>query len=306
MLFLAKSLKFDPMIDVSAVILSKSKIKLKELMSISHEFNKGNFDKVVTQIFEHHRPKVIIYDLSLELLKVINAEVFTRVKEAGCFQIGIDNLLRYSAFTDFTLVPSFRINNRYSVFINERVNWGWDSFLIPPPSDVQLVKNNKLLILTGSSDVAGLSKVLPQLLNDHLLTDLEINWVQGPMAQPPDIPINPRHSWVVHFAPDGLGQLMRNCSYGLAVYGVSLFELISYQVPTVTLSPYNGKDDEDMRVLEDDGIALCGSNAEHAVLRLNELVSDDEKFQSIQEICRQLMKKNGSDIIISKIHSILE
>jgi len=306
MLFLAKSLQDYPSTDVSVKILSKSEIKLEQLKLIPHEFIKGKFDAAVAQILLHLNPNVIIYDLSYERLKEVNTDVFGLVQESGCFQIGIDNLLRYSDATDFTLVPAFRINSQYKEFINERVKWGWDTFLIPLPPDVHATNNNKLLVLTGSSDIAGLGKVLPQLLNDQLSADLEINWVQGPMAQPPVVPQNPKHSWVFHVAPDGLGQLMCDCSYGLAVYGVSLFELISYQVPTIALSPYKGKDDEDMQALEDEGIALYGSGAANAILRLNELASDDDKFYSIQQTCSRLMQRNGVNMIVDKIHSYVK
>ncbi len=305
MLFLAKSLQDDPSTDVSVTILSESEIKLEQLKLIPHEFIKGKFDAAVAKILQHLNPKVIIYDLSLERLKEVNTDVFGMVQETGCFQIGIDNLLRYSDATDFTLVPAFRINSRYKEFINERVKWGWDTFLIPLPADVHATNNNKLLVLTGSSDIAGLGKVLPQLLNDQLSADLEINWVQGPMAQLPVIPENPRHKWLVHFAPGGLGELMRNCSYGLTVYGVSLFELISYQVPSVTLSPYNGKDDEDMQVLEAEGIAMYASDPVNAIMRLNELASDIEKFHHIQQSCNRLMKNYGVNLISEQIHSFV-
>jgi hypothetical protein len=306
MLFLAKSLQTEFGLEVSITILTASEIKHEQLQQMSHEFFNGSFDAAVSKILHTLNPRVMIYDLSLERMKEVNNEVLIKVQNAGCFQIGIDNLLLFSGTTQFTLVPAFRINSRYQEYINERVRWGWDSFLIPLPSSVQVTNNNKLLVLTGSSDIAGLGKILPKLLNDQLSADLEINWVQGPLAQPPVLPQNPLHSWVVHIAPEGLGQLMRSCSYGLSVYGVSLFELISNQVPSVMLSPYNGKDDEDMEALEVDGIALFGSDPANAILRLNELTSDDEKFHLIQQSCSRLMQGTGVNIIAEKIQSLVK
>ncbi len=303
MLFLAKSLRADHNMEVSVAVLSPSEIKLKQLYTLPHEYYLGSFVNAVYRILKTVEPEVMIYDLSLERMKETNPEVFRSVRKLGCYQIGIDNLLRYSDVTDFTLVPAFRINSRYKEFIKKNVRWGWDSFLIPLPGNVQATRNNKLLVLTGSSDTAGLGKILPQLFNEKLSVELEINWVQGPLAEAPVIPQNPKHTWVLHVAPEGLGELMSNCSYGLSVYGVSLFELISYKIPSVTLSPYNGRDEEDMQALETDGIALYGSDPANATQRVNELLSSYELFQSMQQTCSHLMQKTGVNTIAELIHS---
>jgi hypothetical protein len=306
MLFLARSLQEDPTIDILVSILTEIEIKLEQLELIPHEFINCEFNEAVGRLLKYEQPKIIIYDLSVDRLSEVKTDTFRLVQKSSCFQIGIDNLLRYSDLTDFTLVPAFRINSRHKQFINDRVKWGWDTFLIPLPNNLFNNNNRELLVLTGSSDYGGYGNYLPTLLNEHLSADLKINWVQGPFARAPSIPQNPKHSWNIHVAPDGLGHLMQKCCLGLTVFGVSLFELISYQLPSVVLSPYNGKDDEDIMALEKDGIALYGANMINSIMRLNELATDEVKFHSIQKKCGGLMQKNGVNAILEQINSYVK
>jgi spore coat polysaccharide biosynthesis predicted glycosyltransferase SpsG len=306
MIFLAKFLQSEGDIDIRLCILTASEIRQEELKSFPHEYIQSTLEDGISLILDANKPSVMVYDLSLEHLKKITPELFRIVRDRGCYQIGIDNLLWYSELTDFTLVPAFRINSQFQQYVNSRVRWGWDSYLIPIPEDIFATRNNKLLVLTGSSDVAGLGKILPQLLNDNLTYDFEINWVQGPLAPPPKLPLNPKHSWLVHVAPDGLGNLMRHCSFALTIYGVSLFELISYQVPSVAVSPYNGKDDEDMQALEDAGIAFYGTDLINAIFRLNNLASDKTIFKKTQQKCCGLIQETGAALIAERIRSAIK
>jgi len=297
MIFLGNKLNKKQLFDCSLAVLSSTDVVRHQLNQIHHQFYRGSLSEAVENVMQQDRFDVLIFDLSLERLNEVNPSLFENVRKQNIHQIGIDNLLRFSEFTDFTLVPAFRINSQFNQYINPKVKWGWNSYLLPLPEQVYPTHNNKLLVLTGSSDIAGLGQVLPTLMNTILADEIEINWVQGPMAKAPVVPDNPKHQWKIHVSPNGLESLMRECGYGISVYGVSLFELLSFQVPSVTLSPYCGKDDEDMQALEDAGIALYGSSAEHAVQRLNQLISAPELFKSLQHSCAGLMKHTGVEMI---------
>ncbi len=297
MIFLGTELNKKPLFDCSLAVLISTDIVWQQLNQIHHKFYHGSLCEALENIIQQDHFDELIYDLSLGRLNEINPSLFEIARKQNIFQIGIDNLLRFSEFTDFTLVPAFRINSQFNQYINPKVKCGWNSYLLPLPEQVQPTHNNKLLVLTGSSDIAGLGQVLPTLMNTLLADKIEINWVQGPMAKSPVMPINPKHQWKIHVSPNGLESLMRECSYGISVYGVSLFELLSFQVPTVTLSPYGGKDDEDMQALEDAGIALYGSSPEHAVQRLNQLIFAPDLFKALQHSCAGLMKHTGVEMI---------
>ena len=305
MIFLGIELNKNNNFKCSISILTSNEIYREQLNKINHQFYNGSLSQTVEEVIHNYYPDFIIYDLSLEKLSHVNRSLFENVRKFNSIQIGIDNLIRFSEHIDFTLVPAFRINNQSIKYINNNVSWGWNSFLLPLPKILKTAKNNKLLVLTGSSDTARLSQFLPTHINDYLIDEIEINWVQGPMAEAPIVPKNPRHQWKIHLAPDGLEFLMKECSYGLSVYGVSLFELISFQVPTVTLSPYGGKDDEDMKALEDLGIVLSASNAEQSIQKLNKLIINTNLYHDIQHSCRGLMQKSGSEIISEFIYSAI-
>ena len=297
MIFLGTELNEKPLFDCSLAILSSTEIVRQQLNQIHHQFYHGSLRHALENIIQQDQLDVLIYDLSLERLNEVDPSLFENIRRHNISQIGIDNLLRFSEFTDFTLVPAFRIKSQFSQYVNPKVKWGWNSYLLPLPKQVHPTHNNRLLVLTGSSDIAGLGQVLPTLMNTLLADKIEINWVQGPMAKAPVVPVNPNHQWKIHVSPHGLEPLMRECSYGISVYGVSLFELVSFQVPSVTLSPYGGKDDEDMQALKDAGIALYGSSAEHAVKMLNQLISSQDLFKSLQYSCAGLMKHTGVEMI---------
>ncbi len=297
MIFLGNELNKKELFDCSLAVLSSTEIVWQQINQVHHQFYHGSLSEVVENIIQQEHFDVLIYDLSLERINEVFPSLFENARRQNISQIGIDNLLRFSEFTDFTLVPAFRINSHFVQFINPKVKWGWNSYLLPLPEQVQPTHNNKLLVLTGSSDIAGLGQILPTLIDTILADEIEINWVQGPMAKAPVVPVNPKHQWKINVSPNGLESLMRECSYGISVYGVGLFELLSFQVPSVTLSPYGGKDNEDMQALEDAGIAFYGYSAENAVQKLNQLISAPDLFKSLQYSCAGLMKHTGVEMI---------
>jgi spore coat polysaccharide biosynthesis predicted glycosyltransferase SpsG len=155
----------------------------------------------------------------------------------------------------------------------------------------------KVLILTGGSDVAKLSRTLPVQLNESLGKNVELHWVRGPFSEPPILPDECRLEWHVHDAPTQLDELIVHSDYVLTVFGVSLFEVLQYGIPSVVFSPYGDKDDIELTSLSD--------NAQSAVDNLIKLMNNDKLAREYSTNALNKLSVNGAQKLSEEIYSLI-
>lgn len=94
---------------------------------------------------------------------------------------------------------------------------------------------------------------------------------------------------------------MVSCSYAVALFGISFFELLQYGVPTVVFSPYGGKDDFELTALRSEGVASVASDASDAINQLVALMQDDCLASQFSTRCTQLFSVNGARLLAAGI-----
>ena len=179
---------------------------------------------------------------------------------------------------DVLFVPSFVLDDETALRQQAGtldVRWGWDHLLIDQRRDIApRHAGAPLLVLTGGSDAAGLGRTLPALLDARLDAGTAVEWVVGPHAPEPELPTAPLLEWRLLSDLDDLRTTMERAGHALAVYGVTLLELLHHGVPSVVLSPYGDRDVVQLEVLEEEGLALTATDAHRAVEQLVGLMAD--------------------------------
>jgi len=69
---------------------------------------------------------------------------------------------------------------------------------------------------------------------------------------------------------------MGNANYAITVYGVSFYELLYYGVPTIVFSPYGNKDNSELEVIAEMGIALVADDEHDAIKKLMVLMENEQ------------------------------
>lgn len=250
------------------------------------------------------RPDAVALDMSPAHLPEGLGGLLEEIRRREIFVAGVDGPLEHAGRLDLLFIPSFLLEKekREQLPAGLEVRWGWECVI----ADIALeprawAPGEEVLVLTGGSDAAGLGETLPGLLDRRLPEGTRLHWVQGPYAEPPNWPDNPRLPHTVHRAPDRLDELMREAPYALTVYGVSFFELLKYGVPTVVFSPYGEKDRRHLELVEPAGAALTAGSAEEAVERLAGLMASDTKARRLSEKSRELVTDGGADQLAEEI-----
>jgi spore coat polysaccharide biosynthesis predicted glycosyltransferase SpsG len=174
--------------------------------------------------------------------------------------------------------------------------YGWDCFLLniqEKPSDWKTGPN--VLALTGGSDVSTLGKTWPSRLDKKLPLSTELHWVNGPFANRPCLPQLPRIQIKNHIAPAGLGLLMSTSNYAVTVFGVSFFELLYLGIPTVVFSPYESKDQLELKEISKLGLALVAENEIEATELLLELMNDESLARRLSLRSRAILSNSGAN-----------
>ena len=226
-------------------------------------------------------------------------------KQSGAILIGIDALFKYEKILDLIFIPSFYIDSRSLDLTNAKVVYGWDCYLLEDNEENRNKHISKssinTLILTGGSDPMSLGDHWPQELDDNLTINHEINWVVGPYSDRPILPRNPKTKIIEHVSPAGLSSLIKQADIAACVYGVSFFELLKFGIPTVVLSPYEGKDNKELELISEMEIALVANNTSDACAKLIELSQDKVKSELIARNAKARMNRHGIDRLIKEI-----
>lgn len=222
------------------------------------------------------------------------------LKARGCFIIGVDGPVRG---IDVLIVPSFVIDVELSRRHEESsldVRWGWDHLLIDQRRNVAArLSESPVLVLTGGSDATGLGQTLPKLLDAQLELGTTVEWVVGPHAPEPDLPEDLRLDWRILRGHNDLRPLMERAGHALAVYGVTVLELLHHGVPTVALSPYGNRDVAELAVLEKECVALTATDGVRAVEILARLMSTVEAGNDLASRAAARIPESGVERVVN-------
>lgn len=150
-----------------------------------------------------------------------------RARTRGQHLIALDRLEGLLPEADLLFIPGF-----YTTLQDARVASGWGNYLFRPVVN-QPAAAPCLLVLTGGSDALGYGEWLPALLEAQVPAHYRIDWVQGPYAPAPALPLAPR--WRCLQQVGDVPALLATATAVLTCYGVSLFESVSSGARTLLL-----------------------------------------------------------------------
>jgi len=228
------------------------------------------------------------------------------LRSIDCRVIAIDGLREYREMLDLLFIPSFLNAAQPDTMSGAPLVFGWDCFLLnlhETPREWKPGRN--VLCLTGGSDVTGLGKIWPAMLDRTLPADSELHWVTGPFAQSPALAQEPRIHFHNHLAPSSLGPLMQASNYAVTMFGVSFFELLYLGIPTVVFSPYGGKDDRELEAVAKAGVAIVARDEREATDRLSALMHDDRLAAQLSLRAREQLNTPGGRRLCSEIAKLI-
>lgn len=279
-----------------------------DLLPCRYIRERESLTKVMEEELRIKSADVMVFDLAPSWVPD-NLETFlNELRQQGTTLIGVDGLFECVDELDLIYVPSFYLAPQFQSLEEQgKVSYGWQNYLLPHKQEYSPWHDgNKLLVLTGGSDTRNLGELWPTMLDEHLPKDTEIHWVQGPFANIPNIPKNPRLNWVCHYSPDNLKFLMADTSYALALHGVSFFELLQLGIPVVTLSPGPHSTDE-MNALAAEKVAVVTDSPDAAVNAINELMLDTHRAQQLaNNAWTKMSQSDGGNELADKIMELVK
>ena len=308
LLALAQNLKKDKKV-VPEFLIFGDLIKKDELDSfVTHNFSVENdFAQTIQGLLKDNNFKAIVIDV-YQNHNLINLDnLFTQLKQQNIRIISIDCLIEYCDILDLIWIPSFNFDTNKHCNCKSLLRSGWDTYLIQKRLNHKKWRSGlKILVLTGGSDVANLGKTLPTQLDQILDKNSEVHWVKGPLSDDPILPERQKLKWILHDAPQQLDELIVECNYVLAVFGISFFEVLQYGIPTVVFSPYDNKDDKDLVALSKEDVAIVSYNSEAAIKELSNLMINQKLANKLSMNALKKMSINGSQQLSKEIHSLLK
>lgn len=306
MLVLAHAFKRQQRISVKLFIQGPVVVK-PELALVQHQFiaKRDSFFKLILQAVHRDKPTVIILDIPVKQVTDVFIDFLKQLRSLAIKIIGIDNL-DYSNYCDMVHIPAFWVNPSKLTHVQCPVIYGWDSYLLAPPKKHKSWKpGNKIIILTGGSDVAKLGETLPCELDAMLPLGLKMHWIKGPYANTPHLPSVPRLSWIIEDSPENLVGLMGEMHYALTVFGVSFFELLRTGIPTVVFSPYGNKDQAELTKINEENLCYVVKNQKNAIQSLVKLMNNTDEAHLFSERSQHKIHINGTEKLIDQIASLV-
>lgn len=306
MLILAQAFKPQQQMNVK-LFVQGSIVAKSELDLIQPQFISAHdpFFQTVLQAVYMDKPTFIIFDLPAKQIDDVFIDFLKQLRSLAIKVIGIDNF-DYSAYCDMVHIPAFWVSSLQLAHAQCPVSYGWDSYLLAPPKKLKLWQpGNKIIVLTGGSDVTKLGETLPCELDAMLPLGLEMHWIKGPYADTPRLPSVPRLSWIIEGAPENLVELMGEMHYALTVFGVSFFELLRTGIPTVVFSPYGNKDQAELTKINEENVCYVADDQSNAVQSLVKLMRNNNEAHLFSERSQHKLHINGTEKLIAQIASLV-
>jgi spore coat polysaccharide biosynthesis predicted glycosyltransferase SpsG len=290
------------------LLIQGDSVQRKDLDEFEHRFLgvEENLLYSITQQLQEMDPNIVVLDLHPRLVPADIGGFLEKLRKGNCKVIGVDSLVKYRSKLDLVFIPSFRYTPPEDLIGATKVLFGWDCFLLNVKrAPIEWKPGRQVLSLTGGSDVTGLGKTLPKLLNESLPDGTELHWVTGAYAPEPVWPVSPRLSMLNDQSPSCLDDLMVEANYAVTIYGVSFFELLYYGVPTVVFSPYGNKDDAELVAIAEQGIALVAKDEVDAVDKLKGLMADNKMAGFLSRQARRRMSALGGQKFAQAVAELL-
>ena len=292
----AKQLQDHLAASVRIVILGEEQ-QLDWLDILPHEWRPaGELADVFTELCDEV-PSAMLLDfqcLSEGLLRVVE-----QMRGQGTKFIAVDAIPDGDCFDGY-YIPCFHVGDRHKALLKKRLAYGWDSYLLHPPArekrENETAAGNRLIVLTGGSDFFGLGQHWPAMLDEALPADVAITWVQGPYAQPPDLTgVSESRQFTVEKSPSDLPGLIAEHNLALSVYGVSFFECLQAELPTVVYVPENRAETEEIEALKEENVCLLANDASACIGVLADLVGSDTLKARLATVCSDLWGKRDNE-----------
>ena len=307
LLALAQTLKKDKKV-VPEFLIFGDLIKKDELNNFKvHNFSAdSNFALTIENLLKSNNFNGIVFDIYSGHNINDLYKLFSQLKQQNICIISIDCLIEYCDVLDLIWIPSFNFDTTKHSNCKSLLRSGWDTYLIQKRlHHKEWTPGSKILVLTGGSDVANLGKTIPTQLDQILDKNSEVHWVKGPLSDDPILPERQKLKWILHDAPQQLDELIIECNYVLAVFGISFFEVLQYGIPTVVFSPYDKKDDKDLVALSKEDVALVAYNLKSAAKELSNLMNDEKLAKKLSINALKKLSINGSEKLSKEIHLLL-
>ncbi|AUC87637.1 hypothetical protein CW735_05005 [Alteromonas sp. MB-3u-76] len=197
--------------------------------------------------------KTLLFDLfpSRLIIQKKWQEHLKKLSETNKYILGIDRCAEWQSLFDHIWIPSFYCN-RISI---DNISYGWNHYMVKPVERKPIA--NRLLILTGGSDALGYGSWLPKWLDTHLPSEVQPTWVQGPYSSPPKLPEHENLSWKVSTQSDCLHQHLSEATWVMTVYGVTLFEALASNIPSIVLPSIPIITQEEYDAFQQQNVAVC-------------------------------------------------
>jgi spore coat polysaccharide biosynthesis predicted glycosyltransferase SpsG len=294
---------------ISEFLIFGDLVKKKELSNfiVHNVLITDSFTIMIEDILKNKSFDGLIFDLYSKR-SFNNLDIFfKKLKDKNISLIGIDSLVDYCDILDILWMPSFNFDHSKHKKCTALIKSGWDSFLIRKRFENKIWEpGSKVLILTGGSDISNLGKTLPIELDRLLSINTQIHWVKGPFSSEPILPNKCKLNWVIHDSPEEIDELIIQSDYIMTVFGVSFFEALQYGIPTVVFSPYGKKDDDEMKALKKEDIAMIADNSKSAVNNLFDLMNNNELARKYSLRALNKMLINGTQNLSMKIYSLIK
>jgi spore coat polysaccharide biosynthesis predicted glycosyltransferase SpsG len=221
-------------------------------------------------------------------------------RHSGIPLIGFDRCVAWADAFDRVIVPSIVAPKNGP----DNVKWGWE-FIPTPKLKPRPSPPTYLLVLTGGSDTLNYGETLPALLDEALVDGITIRWVQGPYANAPKIPKQPRKSWIVTRSPENLEELLKGARAALTVYGLSFFECISASIPTALLPSHSAMDNNILQELVKSNVCHYVEEIQSDLDIVNSLWANEKNRDALQKSLEKLPLGDGIKNIAAEINKLL-
>lgn len=261
-------------------------------------------ETIANDIVEH-KPIIAILDLpwwESDFSDVVWSDL---LPQNGSTIVGIDGPVANNSVFDLVFIPSFLEPEKLDSS-EARIRFGWDCYLLPNRgTGLDAVEGTKVVVSTGGSDVANLGDYWPKQLVTRIDPPVTFDWIQGPLANAPTLPPLQENRITVHFNSGQISHLIGRSNFGLAVFGVSFFEMLATGLSTVVYSPYADRTARELEEIRHLGIARVADSPDQAVEELRSLVVQNRPRINNSRKVASLLETRGEEVLSQELITLM-
>ncbi len=274
------------------------KLKNYRVIDIKNNFSKISIKDEFNLIFFDLDPKFIPKKLAFFLKKISSFKAKL---------VSIDGLTKFTSIFDLIFIPSFNFKLKKNYKSKAKIVYGWDSYILNNTKKKIWKIGNNVLVLTGGGDTDGLGKSWPKLFEKILPIGTKIIWVSGPFAKKINTPNNKRIYFKEYRAQKNLNNLINRANYAVTYYGVSFFELLYANIPTVTFptKKHKNKLNRELNLIKRFNLSEVAKDKNHAIKLLMSLIKDNKRASNISANARKMLKVSGLNKLEKEIKKLI-